>query len=49
MHKGMVIVLSNLNMVMCDVFIKNQNLVLLAIQLSKFDEGEQLMVNNQDT
>jgi hypothetical protein len=46
MHKGMVILLSNLNTVMCDVFIKDQNLVPPPIQLSKFDEDEQLIVNN---
>jgi hypothetical protein len=46
MHKSMVIVLSNLNTIMFDAFINDNNLVPPPIQLSKFDENEQLMVNN---
>jgi len=46
MHNNMVGVLSNLNMAMWHAFIKDQNFMPPPIQLSKFDENEQLVVNN---
>jgi hypothetical protein len=49
MHKSMVNVLSNLNMAMCHAFIEDWNLMPPPIHLFKYDEDEQLVVNNQYT
>ncbi len=45
----MVNVLSNLNMAMCHAFIEDWNLMPPPIHLFKYDEDEQLVVNNQYT